>query len=350
MPLRTRASPAPRRKPVSVRTRTAYHEAGHAVLSAAINTRPHHVSIRAEHGTLGRSGQRMLAEPASLAQVYLAGFAAEHLATGRRPRQYDLETELAILAHTDPDLTATFEGIASSDGYGAVRELLRTGVRAVPEEIRREVDRLYEVARESLSVIWPSAKALAVSLLTREEMDREAIDAVLGDVDIARPVLAVQLANGLHWPVPSLHAKPDGELFEAKMKVAKVRKKSLSKFRSARASDPRAKALLGAFRADPALVPVIDAYEKQTGEPGRKFGSNALKVNGKLFALFTQGTLVVKLPRDRVVALVASGTGEAFDPGHGRLMKEWLTVTSSTASWIDLAREAHGFVRGSKRS
>jgi hypothetical protein len=26
-----------------------------------------------------------------------------------------------------------------------------------------------------------------------------------------------------------------------------------------------------------------------------------------------------------------------FDPGHGRLMKEWLTVTSAKASWIDLA-------------
>ncbi len=126
------------------------------------------------------------------------------------------------------------------------------------------------------------------------------------------------------------------------------RKKSLSKARSASVGDPRVQALLGAFRADPALAPVIDAYEKQTGEPGRKFGSNALKVNGKLFALFTQGTLVVKLSKDRVVALVDAGTGEAFDPGHGRVMKEWLTVTSAKASWIDLAREAHGFVR-SKR-
>jgi hypothetical protein len=77
------------RKPIDERTRTAYHEAGHAVLSAAINDTPHHVSIRADRGTLGRSAQGMAVRPTSLAQVYLAGFAAEHLLTGgvRRSRR-----------------------------------------------------------------------------------------------------------------------------------------------------------------------------------------------------------------------------------------------------------------------
>jgi hypothetical protein len=63
-----------------------------------------------------------------------------------------------------------------------------------------------------------------------------------------------------------------------------------------------------------------------------------------LFALFTQGTLVVKLPKPRVAALVAAKIGKPFDPGHGRLMKEWLTVTDPKARWPDLAREAHAFV------
>jgi hypothetical protein len=72
-------------------------------------------------------------------------------------------------------------------------------------------------------------------------------------------------------------------------------------------------------------------------------------VNGKLFALFTQGALVVKLPNERVAALVAQDVGKAFDPGHGRLMKGWLTVTSATALWIDFAKEAHDFVKESKR-
>ena len=60
--------------------------------------------------------------------------------------------------------------------------------------------------------------------------------------------------------------------------------------------------------------------------------------------LFTQGTLVVKLPNERVAALDAQGIGKPFDPGRGRLMKGWLTVTSTNASWVELAREAHAFV------
>jgi hypothetical protein len=50
--------------------------------------------------------------------------------------------------------------------------------------------------------------------------------------------------------------------------------------------------------------------------------------------MLSKGRLVVKLPRQRIDALVATGAGERFDPGHGRLMKEWLP----------LAREALAFV------
>jgi TfoX/Sxy family transcriptional regulator of competence genes len=87
--------------------------------------------------------------------------------------------------------------------------------------------------------------------------------------------------------------------------------------------DPRLAALLKTLRADATLAPIVDAFEaSQKLESGRKFGSNGLKVDGKLFALFTQGTLVVKLPRERVAALVAARVGKPFDPGHGRQMKE----------------------------
>jgi hypothetical protein len=162
-----------------------------------MNDKPHHVSIRAAHGTLGRTRQKMTARSTSLTQVYLAGFAAEHLLTGRRPRQYNIETGLAILAHTDPALTSTFEGIEVSDGYGAVLHLLRTGVRPVEEELRREVDRFYEIARASVSVVWPVVRALAEALLVHEELHREGLDQVIGDADIYGPVLAVQQAHGL---------------------------------------------------------------------------------------------------------------------------------------------------------
>jgi hypothetical protein len=114
--------------------------------------------------------------------------------------------------------------------------------------------------------------------------------------------------------------------------------------KTADASDPRVDALIAKLRADRAIAPSVREWEAGRAAPGRAFGKNGLKVNGKLFALFTQGTLVVKLPKARVVELTESAVGEAFDPGHGRLMKEWLTVRNAKASWLDLVREAHRFV------
>jgi hypothetical protein len=77
----------------------------------------------------------------------------------------------------------------------------------------------------------------------------------------------------------------------------------------------------------------------------RMFSSdNVLSVRGKIFAMLVRGALVVKLPRARAEALVASGKGQPFDPGHGRLMKEWVAVPSGASPWVPLAREAHAFV------
>ena len=80
---------------------------------------------------------------------------------------------------------------------------------------------------------------------------------------------------------------------------------------------------------------------------GKGFGSGALKVNGKIFAMVSsKGRFVVKLPKPRVVALTAAGEGEPFDPGRGRLMKEWLAIDGGSADWVALAREAYQFVKG----
>ena len=84
----------------------------------------------------------------------------------------------------------------------------------------------------------------------------------------------------------------------------------------------------------------------QTGKKG--FGSSALQVNGKIFAMVSSaGAFVVKLPRRRVEELEATGVGQKFDPGHGRLMKEWLEVHQvHLPTWRSLALEALSFVRG----
>jgi hypothetical protein len=77
----------------------------------------------------------------------------------------------------------------------------------------------------------------------------------------------------------------------------------------------------------------------------RGFGSDALKVNGSIFAMLTRGRLVVKLPEPRVRELIAGGDGEPFDAGKGKPMKEWVTVTGDgQGTWRDLTEEALAFV------
>jgi hypothetical protein len=79
---------------------------------------------------------------------------------------------------------------------------------------------------------------------------------------------------------------------------------------------------------------------------GKGFGSSGLKIQNKIFAMLVRGKLVVKLPKPRVDALIASGDAERFDPRHdGRLMKEWVSVApTSLEEWLPLAREAMEFV------
>jgi hypothetical protein len=81
-------------------------------------------------------------------------------------------------------------------------------------------------------------------------------------------------------------------------------------------------------------------------EQGTGFGSApGLRIKGKIFAMLVKGELVVKLPKDRVDELVSSGAGVQFDPGHGRLMKEWASVPPDSAEdWERLAGEALEFV------
>ncbi len=79
--------------------------------------------------------------------------------------------------------------------------------------------------------------------------------------------------------------------------------------------------------------------------PGSGFGSTALRVQNKIFAMLAGGRLVVKLPRTRVDALVAAGEGVRFDANRGVPMKEWFSLDpTSGLTWLPLAREAMAFV------
>lgn len=79
------------------------------------------------------------------------------------------------------------------------------------------------------------------------------------------------------------------------------------------------------------------------------FGSKGLKVARKMFAFHSKGRLVVKLPADRVHALISDGKGEHFDPGHGHVMKEWVALGyAERALWPKVAKEALEFAAGVK--
>jgi TfoX/Sxy family transcriptional regulator of competence genes len=102
-------------------------------------------------------------------------------------------------------------------------------------------------------------------------------------------------------------------------------------------------------KKEDAFATVVAAFarDRRVEPPAEKrasFGSNGLKVDGRIFAMSVRGALVVKLPKARVEELIESGTGRPFDAGRGRVMKEWVTIPASEETWVALAREARRFV------
>ena len=100
---------------------------------------------------------------------------------------------------------------------------------------------------------------------------------------------------------------------------------------------------------DPRFAPVVATVAGKrdvTRESRQGFGSGALKVNGKIFAMMTpHAEFVVKIPKARVDELVNQGIGERFEPGPGRMMKEWLALDGHPELWTEFAQEAYQFVK-----
>lgn len=104
--------------------------------------------------------------------------------------------------------------------------------------------------------------------------------------------------------------------------------------------DPWFAAIVAALCQDPRVEPPSD------GARGARFGAKALKVSGKIFAMMVRGRLVVKLPEERVDALVSSHQAERFDLG-GRHMREWAALgLAIRATWLAFAQESRDFVAG----
>jgi len=100
----------------------------------------------------------------------------------------------------------------------------------------------------------------------------------------------------------------------------------------------------------PSFAPIVAAFagDRRVSRKRLFSSGNVLSVNGKIFAMLVKDQFVAKLPKERVDELVTVGKGKYFDPGHGRLMKEWVALQGSKASWVILAKEAYRFVKGGK--
>lgn len=88
---------------------------------------------------------------------------------------------------------------------------------------------------------------------------------------------------------------------------------------------------------------VVAALSKERGVTG----SEALKFDSKVFAMGVKGELVVKVSGERARELLEATHASAFDPGHGRIMKQWVSIaTHAELDWCELAREALAYARG----
>ena len=58
-----------------------------------------------------------------------------------------------------------------------------------------------------------------------------------------------------------------------------------------------------------------------------------------MFAFWSKGNLILKLPDKRVDELVSLGEGTRYDPGRGKVQKEWLAVKAGSTS-LSFAKEA----------
>ena len=93
--------------------------------------------------------------------------------------------------------------------------------------------------------------------------------------------------------------------------------------------------------------PWQDLVERTRGgdvTPGTMFGSAGLRTGRRFFAIWWHDQLVVKLPADRLRALVAAGHATVFEPMPGRQMNGWAVLRESVGDWDPIVAEARDHV------
>jgi hypothetical protein len=108
----------------------------------------------------------------------------------------------------------------------------------------------------------------------------------------------------------------------------------------ARSADEGFAAIVAALAGRPGVTP-----PDRGPTAGGSFGSSALRVHDRIFAMVSRERLVLKLPARRVAELVGTGEGHPFDAAKGRPMKEWVALDpAGRDGWLALATEALAFV------
>lgn len=70
----------------------------------------------------------------------------------------------------------------------------------------------------------------------------------------------------------------------------------------------------------------------------------SLKIHRKMFAMWSHERFVIKLPKARVTELIESGEGLPYDPGNGKIMKEWVIISDEfSKKWLEFTKEAKIF-------
>lgn len=88
-------------------------------------------------------------------------------------------------------------------------------------------------------------------------------------------------------------------------------------------------------------------YEDPKVKEGTMMGFKCLRLEGAFFATLDHrnGALITKFPKERVLELIESGTGQAFAPA-GRVFKEWVSIPiPDRKQWSQLLQEAKSFVQ-----
>ncbi|EKR73298.1 hypothetical protein [Leptospira noguchii] len=83
---------------------------------------------------------------------------------------------------------------------------------------------------------------------------------------------------------------------------------------------------------------------------GKWFGLNSLNLEGKPFATFFEGSLVLKLGAETIAEIISRYPGaKLFDPsGNNKAMKDWLQIPAEfEQDWLNLAEDALVFAEKS---